>query len=301
VPDDPEPDVLITDVVLRDGLQDEPVLVSPESRALLGRRLLDAGLRALEVGAFVNPMKVPQMSGTPTVLTRMLAHSATADLHTLVFTERGARQAVEAGARSVRVVVSAADGHSTANAGVPTAAALERLGAATEVLREAGVTIEGCVATAFHCPFDGPVAPARTASTAKALVGLGAEVVHLADTTGAAHPASVTAAVEAVRDAVPDVPLGLHLHDTYGLAAVNAWTGFGLGVTRFDAALGGLGGCPFAPGASGNIATDDLVHLFEREGVHTGVDEKALADIRPELAELVGHPLHSAQARVGAR
>jgi hydroxymethylglutaryl-CoA lyase len=294
------PDLLITDVVLRDGLQDEPLLVTPESRALLGRRLLDAGLRSLEVGAFVSPMRVPQMSGTAVVLTRMLAHSPDADLHTLVFTERGARQAVEAGARSVRVVVSAADGHSVANAGVPTAAALDRLAVATEVLREAGVTVEGCVATAFHCPFDGPVAPSRVAATAGKLVAMGAAVVHLADTTGAAHPASVTAAVGAVRDAVPDVPIGLHLHDTYGLAAVNAWTGFGLGITRFDAALGGLGGCPFAPGASGNIATDDLVHLFEREGVDTGVDADVLAAIRVELAELVGHPLHSAMSRATA-
>jgi hydroxymethylglutaryl-CoA lyase len=129
---------------------------------------------------------------------------------------------------------------------------------------------------------------------------MGAAVVHLADTIGAAHPSQVGAAIGAVRDAVPGVELGLHLHNTYGMASANAWCAVRLGVRRFDAALGGLGGCPFAPGASGNVATDDLVHLFHREGLRTGIDGDALPVLRDRLAELVGHPLDSALAAVRA-
>jgi hydroxymethylglutaryl-CoA lyase len=294
---EPDRDVLITDVVLRDGLQDEPIIVAAEDRVRLGRLLLAAGLGSLEVGAFVSTRKVPQMTGTDAVL-QVLARDATAALHTLVFTEFGAQQAVEAGARSVRFVVSATDGHSRANAGVATEVALDRLAPAAEVLQDAGVSIEACIATAFVCPFDGETPPVQVARTAKRLVQLGASVVHLADTIGAAYPSAITRGVMAARDAVPEVPLGLHLHNTYGMASANAWAAFGLGIRRFDASLGGIGGCPFAPGASGNIATDDLVHFFHSEGVHTGIDPVKLAEARDLLAAVVGHPLHSALSRI---
>jgi hydroxymethylglutaryl-CoA lyase len=284
-------------VVLRDGLQDEPICVPAEDRIRMARLLLGAGFRSLEVGSFVSSRRVPQMAGTDVVV-RALRTETDAALHTLVFTEYGAQQAVQAGTRSVRFVVSASDGHSRANAGASTEEALDRLAPAAAVLTEAGVTIEACIATAFVCPFDGDTPPERVARTARRLVDLGAEVVHLADTIGAAYPSAITRAVGAVRDVIPEIPLGLHLHNTYGMASANAWTALGLGITRFDAALGGLGGCPFAPGASGNIATDDLVHFFHREGVRTGIDTDKLAAARDVLADIVGHPLSSALSQV---
>jgi hydroxymethylglutaryl-CoA lyase len=291
-------EVLVTDVALRDGLQIEPVIVSTAGKVAIARGLLAAGLRSLEVGAFVHPARVPQMADSDELLAQLLPGTA-AELHTLVFNDRGAQRAIAAGARTVRFVVSAADGHSRANAGVDTAGALERLERAAATLRAAGVRIEGSIATAFVCPFDGDVAPSRVAGVAQRLVGFGAEVVHLADTIGAAHPGAVVAAVGAVRDAVPGTELGLHLHNTYGMAAANALTGVQLGIRRFDAALGGLGGCPFAPGASGNMATDDLVHLLHNEGIRTGIDGERLAAVRDELAVAVEHRLDSALAAVG--
>ncbi|WP_028938520.1 hydroxymethylglutaryl-CoA lyase [Pseudonocardia spinosispora] len=294
-----EPDVLITDVLLRDGLQLEKVVLPVEERLALAEGLLDAGLVSLEVGAFVNPAKVPQMAGSAEVLRGLNPAEVTAQLHTLVFTDGGARRAIEAGARTVRFVVSASDGHSVANAGASTDAALDRLEPAAATLRDAGVRVEGAVATAFVCPFDGDTDPARVARVATRLVGMGAEVVHLADTIGAAHPGGVTRAIGAVRDAAGDIELGLHLHNTYGMAAANAWCALGLGIRRFDAALGGLGGCPFAPGASGNVATDDLVHLLHREGLRTGIDPVKLTAVRDHLAGLIDHPLDSALATVG--
>ncbi|RSD09477.1 hydroxymethylglutaryl-CoA lyase [Amycolatopsis eburnea] len=292
-------EVLITEVVLRDGLQDEPLTVPSHEKIRLARGLVDAGVRALEVGSFVSARRVPQMADTGDVL-RALLPDTPARLHTLVFTERGARQAIDAGAQSVRLVVSASDGHSTANAGVPTAAALDRLAGCAEVLTEAGVAIEASVATAFGCPFDGDTAPDRTADIAARLGRLGARVVHLADTIGAARPGQVRSVVSAVRDELPDVPLGLHLHNTYGRAAANAWEGLSLGIRRFDAALGGIGGCPFAPGASGNIATDDLVDFFHGEGIATGIDVAKLAEVRDQVALAVGHRLGSALAAIPA-
>jgi hydroxymethylglutaryl-CoA lyase len=291
-------EVLLTEVVLRDGLQDEAVTLPTHEKVRLARGLIDAGVRSLEVGSFVSARRVPQMADTGDVLKTLL--DAPAALHTLVFTERGARQAIDAGARTVRLVVSASDGHSVANAGVPTAAALDRLAGCASLLTEAGVAIEASVATAFVCPFDGDTDPDRTADVAARLGRLGARVVHLADTIGAARPSQLRTVVPAVRDELPDVPLGLHLHNTYGLALANAWEGLGLGIRRFDAALGGLGGCPFAPGASGNVATDDLVDFFHREGIATGLDVVKLAELRDQVGIAVGHRLGSALSAIPA-
>ncbi|MGW5721050.1 hydroxymethylglutaryl-CoA lyase [Amycolatopsis sp. NPDC003865] len=291
-------EVLLTEVVLRDGLQDEPITVPTHEKVRLARGLVDAGVRSLEVGSFVSARRVPQMAGTGEVLRTLL--DLPAALHTLVFTERGARQAIEAGAKSVRLVVSASDGHSAANAGVPTDAALDRLAGCASLLTAAGVAIEASVATAFVCPFDGDTDPDRAADVAARLGKLGARVVHLADTIGAARPGQLRATVAAVRDELPDVPLGLHLHNTYGRAAANAWEGLTLGIRRFDSALGGLGGCPFAPGASGNVATDDLVDFFHREGIATGIDVDKLAELRDQVGIAVGHRLDSALAAIPA-
>ncbi|UOX91962.1 hydroxymethylglutaryl-CoA lyase [Amycolatopsis sp. FBCC-B4732] len=292
-------EVLITEVVLRDGLQDEPVTVPAHEKVRLARGLVDAGVRALEVGSFVSARRVPQLADTGEVL-RALLPDTPACLHTLVFTERGARQAIDAGAKSVRLVVSAGDGHSTANAGVPAAAALDRLAGCAELLTGAGVALEASVATAFACPFDGDTEPDRTADVAAHLGRLGARVVHLADTIGAARPSRLRAVVSAVPDELPDVPLGLHLHNTYGRAAANAWEGLSLGIRRFDAALGGIGGCPFAPGASGNVGTDDLVDFFHGEGIATGIDVAKLAEVRDQVGLAVGHRLGSALAAISA-
>lgn len=290
--------VIITEVVLRDGLQDEPLTVPTEQKLRLADGLIDAGLTSLEIGAFVRPDKVPQMADTDELVARLAG--APAALHTLVFNKQGAQRAVEAGARHVRFVVSASDGHSKANAGVDTAGALDRLDACAEILNAAGVRIEASIATAFVCPFDGDTDPARTADVADRLVALGARVVHLADTIGAAGPTQIARAIGAVRDRHPDQPLGLHLHDTYGMASANAWQAIQLGITRFDSSLGGIGGCPFAPGASGNIGTDDLINMFHRAGISTGIDVAKLTDVRNELATLIGHRLPSALASVPA-
>jgi hydroxymethylglutaryl-CoA lyase len=293
--------VLITEVLLRDGFQIEPTVVPTADKLRLARGLFDAGLTSLEVGSFVDPRKVPQMADTAELLQELAPSASAAALHTLVFNDRGARRALEAGARHVRLVLSASDGHSSANAGVPTEQAFERLASAAALLTAGGVRIEASIATAFVCPFDGETPPDRVAQLAVRLAGLGARVVHLADTIGAASPRHIARAVEAVSAALPDVPLGLHLHNTYGMASANAWEGLRLGIRRFDASLGGVGGCPFAPGAAGNVATDDLVNLLHHAGIGTGVNVDKLVAVRADLAALLGRKLDSALAAVPAR
>ncbi|MFE7168596.1 hydroxymethylglutaryl-CoA lyase [Streptomyces sp. NPDC057616] len=291
--------VLITDVLLRDGLQIEPVTVPTPDKIRLAYGLIDAGLTSLEVGAFVHPKKVPQMADTDP-LVAALQPATDAALHTLVFNERGARRALAAGARHVRFVVSASDGHSRANAGADTRGALERLEPCARLLNEHGVRLEASIATAFVCPYDGETPPARVVEVARRLAETGAKVIHLADTIGAASPAHIRRTVSEVRAALPGQALGLHLHNTYGMASANAWEGVQLGIRRFDAALGGIGGCPFAPGAAGNIATDDLVNLFHHVGIATGVDTVKLVAVRDQLHALLGRRLESALSSVPA-
>ncbi len=290
--------VLITEVSLRDGLQIEPVVVPTEAKIRFATRLVEAGFSSLEVGSFVNPARVATMADTAEVVAGLADQRAAC--HTLVLNERGAHRAVAAGARHARLVMSASEGHSEANSGAGTDEVMRRLARAADVLREAGVRLEGCIATAFVCPFDGDTPAERVVRVARHYADLGVEVLHLADTIGAASPGDVTRALAAVHDVFPIERVGLHLHNTYGMAAANAWAAYGHGVRRFDAALGGLGGCPFAPGATGNIAADDLIHLFHREGIDTGIDTAKLGPLRDELAGLVGHELPSALAKVPA-
>jgi hydroxymethylglutaryl-CoA lyase len=291
--------VHVTEVALRDGLQIEPVVVPTDRKLELARGFVQAGITQLEVGAFVHPRLVPTMADTADVVAGVRELRAMA--HALVLNEQGARRAVAAGAQSVRLVTSASEGHSRSNAGVGTEEAMDRIRAAAEILSAAGIRMEGCVATAFACPFDGDTPVERVVRVVQNYVRIGVEVVHLSDTIGAASPGDVRRAVTAVRDLVSEQALSLHLHDTYGMSAACVWEGLQLGVRRFDAALGGLGGCPFAPGATGNIATDDLVHLLHREGFDTGIDPSALVELRDELATVVGHPLDSSLARASAR
>ncbi|MGW6402947.1 hydroxymethylglutaryl-CoA lyase [Streptomyces sp. NPDC055134] len=291
--------VLITEVLLRDGLQIEPALVPTADKFRLAHGLLSAGLSSLEIGSFVHPEKVPQMADTD-VLASQLRVGEAAALHTLVFNERGARRALAAGTRHVRIIVSASDGHSTANAGVPTQEAIERLRPAVRLLSEGQVRIEACIATAFVCPFDGETPPGRVVDVATSLRDFGIQVLHLADTIGAASPRHIRRTVLAVQAEHADIPLGLHLHNTYGMGLANVWEALHLGIRRFDAALGGVGGCPFAPGAAGNIATDDLVNMCHHAGIATGIDVDRLVSLREEVQALLGRRLDSALTAVPA-
>jgi hydroxymethylglutaryl-CoA lyase len=288
--------VTVTEVVLRDGLQDEPVTVATAGKLRLLDGLLEAGLRSFELGAFVRTDLVPQMADTEQLVTRSRAPEG-ASFSALVLNRAGAERAVASGVPEVRLVVSASDGHSQANARRSTAEALAGLERSVDVLAAAPEppVVTAGIATAFCCPYDGPTPPQRLASIAARLAAAGIRHISLADTIGTATPLQVRAGITTVREAAPDCRIGLHLHDTLGMGLACAWEALGLGIDWFDASLGGIGGCPFAPGATGNVATEDLLGLLHGAGVATGVDAGKLLDLIPLLTQLVGHDVASRQ------
>ncbi|TDC06933.1 hydroxymethylglutaryl-CoA lyase [Nonomuraea longispora] len=268
-------DVTITDVVLRDGLQDEPVVVAVPDRVAVAAALAAAGVRAIEAASFVNPARVPQMAGAEELFAA-LPRGGRVRYSALALNARGVARAVAADVDEIVLVVSAGQGHSLANAGRGAEEVLAGLRDA--VAGHPGAAFTGAVSTAFTCPFDGEIPPHRLLDVARGLAGMGVTRMVLADTLGTTRPERIARTLAAVRAALPDVEFGLHLHDASGQALDTVDAALELGVTRFDAAAGGYGGCPFAPGAHGNLATERLVAHLHSRGVRTGIDEDALAD-----------------------
>lgn len=266
--------VTMTEVVLRDGLQDEPVVVGVADRIAIAEALADSGIRHIEAGSFVNPARVPQMAGAGE-LAAALPRADEVRYSFLALNGRGVRRAVEAGAGNVLVVASASGGHSRANAGRDVDAAIEDVARAVD--ENPGTSFIAGVSTAFVCPFDGDVPADRLVSVAERFAAMGVRRIGLADTLGTATTDHVVRSLAAVRDALPEVELSLHLHNAHGQALRTVDAAIELGVVHFDSATGGYGGCPFAPGAHGNIATEDLVAHLHSRGIPTGIDETALA------------------------
>ena len=289
----------IREVGPRDGLQIEAPLRTPAKLRLLDA-LLATGVGRIEATAFVSPRAVPAMADAEAVM----AYATTLagpEWSALVASPNGARRAVAAGARMVEYVVSAADGHSQANARHSSEEALAAVEEVAAVVHGVGGRLEVIIAVAWDCPFDGPTPAERTVRVAGRAVDLGADQLCLGDTIGTTTPARVVSLVESVETVAGGVPLGAHFHNTRGMGIANALAAVQAGGTYLDASIGGLGGCPFAPGASGNIATEELVYLFDDAGVETGMDLDAILDAAQLAAELIGHPLESALLRAGGR
>lgn len=282
--------VQITDVFLRDGLQDESVFVSPQQRIALGRELVDAGIPRIEAGSFVSDRRVPQMAGAAEVLAG-LNEVPRANCTVLALNGRGVERAVSAGASSVSLAVSASESHSRENAGRGTAEVIE--GLARVVAEYPGITFDAAVSTAFTCPYEGEIPVSRLAAVVAGFLEMGIRNVWLADTLGNTPTERVTATLRTLREAHPQITVGLHLHNAAGQAIETALAAVELGVQRFDAALAGFGGCPFAPGAAGNVATEQLVGALHAAGHTTGVDVQRLTRAAELARRLVaeGAPL----------
>lgn len=290
-------DVVLRDVTLRDGLQDEAP-VSTDAKVAIFEALAAAGLAEVELTSFVRPDRVPAMADAEA----LCAATAGSDLRRwgLVLNERGAVRALEAGVRDLQFVVSVSDTHSRHNAGRGTGAALDDLAAVVALAGGRGAVVEVTLATAFGCPYERAIDAADVVAAADRAASAGVASIGLADTIGVAVPTEVRTLVAAVRAAV-DVPVGVHLHDTRGLGVANALAALDAGVRRIDGSVGALGGCPFAPGASGNVALEDLAHALEAMGVRTGVDVVALVDAAELACSSVGRPVGSHVGVAGPR
>ncbi len=280
--------VRICDVAPRDGLQNEPHVVAPQTRAELCRRLLRAGVPVVEAASLVRDDRVPQMSGGEQVLAE-LDPAERGRSAVLVLNERGLDRALATGVTELHLAVMATDTFSRRNLNADVETSLAGVVAMTARARAVGVRVSAAISVAFGCPFEGAVDPGRVVALAERLAGAEVDELILADTIGVGVPGEVGALCSAV--AGLGLPFGVHLHDTHDNGYDNAWAALLAGATIFESSAGGIGGCPFAPGATGNVATEDLVHRLEGEGVRTGVDLDALLDVVAWLEELLGREL----------
>jgi isopropylmalate/homocitrate/citramalate synthase len=293
------PTVTVVEVGPRDGLQDESALVPLDAKVRFVELLADAGLPVIEVGAFVNPARVPQMADTAELF-RRIRRAAGVRYTALVPNQRGLAQAVEAGADEVAIFAAASDTFSRRNINRSIAESMEGYAAVCREASAAGRPVRAYLSTAFGCPFEGPVPVDRVHRLTLELVEMGAYQVAVSDTIGVAHPGQVATVLEALtRDLSPE-RLALHVHDTRGTALSNVLVGLQAGLRTFDAAAGGLGGCPFAPGASGNLATEELVYLLQGLGAARSVDLARVAEAARFIEALVGRRLPSRYLQAAA-
>ncbi|MDZ7668726.1 MAG: hydroxymethylglutaryl-CoA lyase [Gammaproteobacteria bacterium] len=281
--------VIINDVGPRDGLQNDPADVAPADRARLIRALVAAGIPAVEVASFVSPRAVPKMAGAADVVGAL--DLDTADFSALIPNQKGYELARAAGIRSVGVVLSATDTMNRKNINMDLDTTMRICAEIMEQARRDGLIGRAYVAVAVECPYEGRVPEERVESLSRRMFDSGAAEVIVADTIGAANPAQVKALFNRLIQAFGSERLSAHFHDTRALALANAWQALQCGIRKFDASIGGLGGCPFAPGAAGNLATEDLVSLLDQAGFHSGVDLDALLEVVEQVQQMTGHQL----------
>ena len=288
--------VRIVDVGPRDGLQNEKQIVSTETKVELIARLADAGLTAIEATSFVSPKWVPQMGDNAEVMARIARRPGVA-YPVLTPNLKGFEAALAAGATEVAVFGAASESFSQKNINCSIAESLERFRPVAEAAHAAGVKVRGYVSCVAGCPYEGPVAPEKVAEVAATLIAMGCYEVSLGDTIGSGNPANISRMLEAVIKRVPVERLAGHYHDTYGMAAANIYASLQMGVSVYDASVGGLGGCPYAAGASGNVATEDVVWLLNGLGIETGIDVERLVDIAAWISGVLGRDPASRVAR----
>lgn len=293
-------DVEIIEVAARDGLQNQDVALSTEDKLTLISRLIAAGAKRLEVASFVNPKRVPQMADAEAVLKGLGRRPGITTIG-LVLNEPGLERALRTDVDEIGVVAVASDTFGVRNQKQTSAESTAMAKRVIARARREGRRVQVTIAVAFGCPFEGEIPAARVADMARDLAADLPLEIALADTVGVAVPAQVTKLVRIVRDAVPGMALRCHFHNTRNTGIANAWAAFEEGVTRLDASAGGIGGCPFAPKATGNIATEDLIYLLEKSGIRTGFDLQQMCNLAPWLAQALNlDQLPAMVSRAGA-
>lgn len=288
----------INEVAPRDGFQIEAVFVPTDEKIRLIDGLSATGLARIEATSFVSPKAIPNLRDAAEVVTGIQRRPGVG-ITVLVPNMKGAERALACQVDEINLVMSASDSHGLANLRMTPEQSLKQFTEILEVTRGSGVFVNASLSTSFGCPFEGEVPRRRVLEWVEKLLSLGIDGITLCDTTGMANPAQVGQLCEEVLENFPESPFTLHFHNTRGMGLANALAAWQAGITCFDSSLGGLGGCPYAPGATGNICTEDLVHMFEQMGVNTGVDLDALLAISACLPKLVGHDIPGQVAKAG--
>jgi hydroxymethylglutaryl-CoA lyase len=282
--------VTLCEVGTRDGFQIEPDFIPTEQKVAVVDLLSEAGVPRIEVTSFVHPKAVPQLRDAEAVMAAIRRRPGTR-YAALVPNDKGASRAVDAGVDAIHTVLSASESHNLANVNMPIAESIAKLGAVARIAERAGVPMQCGISTSFGCPFEGDVPVERLQDVVARLVDLGARGIGLADTTGMANPRQVSSVLARLVPRFPGIEWTLHTHDTRAMAIPNILAAMEHGVTHFDASIGGLGGCPFAPGASGNVCSEDLVHCLHAMGVATGIDLDRLVAVSRRVEGLIGRAL----------
>ena len=290
--------VTLVEVGPRDGLQNEAVPLSVEQRVAFAEQLIAAGVAVVEAGAFVSPRWVPQMAGSDEVLRRLSVHAGVR-LPVLVPNRAGFERARAAGAREIAVFTAASESFNRRNTNAGDRRVLRALPEFAPEAKAEGLRLRGYVSTGFGCPFEGRVAPERVVELARRLRALGCDEVSIGDTIGVAVPTQVADLFGRLAGELPLAALAAHFHDTRGTALANVLAALQAGVCVIDSSAGGIGGCPYAPGAAGNLATEDLLYMLDGMGIATGVDVLAVARASRGLAEKLGRPLPSRWLQAG--
>lgn len=291
--------VTVIEVGTRDGFQSEKDFIPTAVKAEIVDALIDAGIRDLEATSFVSPRAIPQLADAHEMLA-LVTRRKEAHLAALVPNPRGAERALGAGVDEIVCFVSASETHNKANLNNDIAGSLAAVAEVAGIVR-GKVEMRGAVACAFGCPFEGEVPVAAAMRAIDTYAQLGFRHLSLGDTTGMATPPTVTRLVKAIQREHPEMPITLHFHNTRGVGLANVMVGLDLGVRRYEASIAGLGGCPFAPGATGNICTEDLVYLLEESGFDTGVDLAKLAAVALRVQEVIGRALPGQVMKAGPR
>src|SRR5215212_8341072 len=282
--------VKIVEVGPRDGLQNEKVTLPTDAKIAFITALADAGLRVIEAGAFVSPKWVPQMADTAEVY-RNIPKDPGVEYPVLVPNLKGLQRAMEAGVKSIAIFTAASDTFNRRNINMSIDESFENYAPVTAMARAEGIRVRGYVSTAFGCPYEGEVAPERVLEVVARLLDLGCYEVSVGDTIGVGTPMQVQGVIGMLLQVIPASKLAMHFHDTRGTALANTLAALEMGISTFDTSAGGLGGCPYAPGASGNLATEDLIYMLDRMGIDTGVNLDRLVAASSIVAPYLDHPL----------
>jgi hydroxymethylglutaryl-CoA lyase len=282
--------VTIVEVGPRDGLQNEALFVPTDQKVELIRRLSETGLRRIEITSFVHPKAIPQLQDSDEVVKRV-APKPGISYSTLVPNEKGLERALQAGVKEIGLFVSASETHNQKNVRMSISDSLKGFQRIAQRALAHDIRMRGYVVTAFGCPYEGRISLERVEWIVKEYKAMGIHEIALGDTTGMANPLLVSRWVEQIRPILGETDLALHFHNTRGTALANVLAALELGVTIFDGAVGGLGGCPYAPGASGNVATEDLVNMLEEMGIETGIDLDKLLGCARYVREILGKDL----------
>lgn len=297
--------VSLVEVGLRDGLQNEKALISPAQRIEMGRRLIEAGVRRLEIGAFVSPQWVPQMAGSREVVEGLFALRREGrvprktEFAVLVPNERGMRDAIAAGVEEVAIFTAASESFARKNINCSIDESFARFEPVVKLAKKHKIRVRGYLSTCFGCPFEGAVPEKKVVELARRMSQMGVYEISIGDTIGVASPGQVESLFKKLKKVVPVRKLAGHFHDTRGQALANILAAWRLGVKVFDTSVGGLGGCNYAPGATGNVATEDVVYLFQGLGVDTGLDLRKLIGMGSWVSGLVAHELPSKVGKAG--